>query len=83
MTISKNLILQLYKSLYKYGQQLKYTDKDYYFKSIRKQFERYFNFQESFFFASKSLICSLFSSDYSNNSEKIETLYKVSFEYTT
>ncbi len=44
MTISKNLILQLYKSLYKYGQQLKYTDKDYYFKSIRKQFERYFNF---------------------------------------
>lgn len=44
MTISKNLILQLYKSLYKYGQQLKYTDKGYYFKSIRKQFERYFNF---------------------------------------
>lgn len=39
MIVTKDLILQLYKNLYKYGQQLKYTDKTFYFKHIRKQFE--------------------------------------------
>lgn len=39
MTVSKQSILSLYKNLYKYGQQLKYTDKSFYFKYIRKQFE--------------------------------------------
>ena len=39
MTIRKSLILQLYKNLFKYGQQLKYTDKNYYFEYIRKQFQ--------------------------------------------
>lgn len=39
MKITKNLILSLYKNLYKYGQQLKYTDKAFYFKFIRNQFQ--------------------------------------------
>jgi len=39
MTIKKSLILDLYKKLFKYGQQLKYTDKDFYFDYIRKQFQ--------------------------------------------
>jgi hypothetical protein len=39
MTIKKSLILDIYKKLFKYGQQLKYTDKDFYFDYIRKQFQ--------------------------------------------
>lgn len=39
MSINKQLILQLYKDLYKYGQRLTYSDKDYYFKYIRDQFQ--------------------------------------------
>jgi len=39
MTVTKQSILLLYKNLYKYGQQLKYTDKSFYFKYIRKQFD--------------------------------------------
>jgi hypothetical protein len=38
MTIKKSLILQLYKDLFKYGQQLKYTDKNFYLNYIRNQF---------------------------------------------
>ena len=39
MTIKKSLILQLYKNLFNYGQQLKYTDKTYFFDYVRKQFK--------------------------------------------
>ena len=39
MTFNKANILQLYKNLFKYGQQLKYTDKSYYYDYIRKQFQ--------------------------------------------
>jgi hypothetical protein len=39
MIISRQSILQLYKGLFKYGHQLKYTDKDFYFKYIRNQFD--------------------------------------------
>lgn len=39
MIINRQSILHLYKRLYKYGQQLKYTDKDFYFRYIRNQFE--------------------------------------------
>ena len=39
MQIKQSLILQLYKNLFKYGQQLKYTDKSYYLNYIRKQFQ--------------------------------------------
>ena len=39
MQISRSSILQLYKSLYKYGLQLKFTDKSFYYSYIRKQFE--------------------------------------------
>ena len=39
MQINRQSILQLYKGLYKYGQLLKYTDKQFYFKYIRKQFQ--------------------------------------------
>ena len=39
MPISKSSILGLYKSLYKYGQHLKYTDKSYYYDYIRNQFQ--------------------------------------------
>ena len=39
MTTSTIKVLDLYKRLFKYGQQLKYTDKTYYYQYIRKQFE--------------------------------------------
>ena len=39
MTVEKKLILQLYKDFYKYGKQLKYTDKEYFYRQIRAQFE--------------------------------------------
>lgn len=39
MQIRKELILELYKNLYRYGQQLKYTDKNFYFRYIRNQFD--------------------------------------------
>lgn len=39
MTVDKKLILQLYKDFYKYGKQLKYTDKEYFYRQIRAQFE--------------------------------------------
>lgn len=38
MLVTKNLILNLYKSLFRYGMQLKYTDKIFYQKYIRNQF---------------------------------------------
>jgi hypothetical protein len=47
MIISRQSILKLYKGLYKYGQQLKYTDKDYYFKYIRNQFDSVKESQDS------------------------------------
>ncbi len=37
--ICKSSILNLYKSLIRYGKQLKYTDKNYYRNYIRNQFE--------------------------------------------
>lgn len=40
MSLVKSEILQLYKSLFRYGQQLKYTDKSYYYSYIRNQFEK-------------------------------------------
>ncbi len=39
MPISKQVILGLYKRLFRYGQRLTYTDKSYYFTYIRGQFE--------------------------------------------
>ena len=39
MPISTSSILGLYKSLYRYGQHLKYTDKSYYYDYIRNQFQ--------------------------------------------
>ena len=35
---NKSSVLHLYKRLYKYGQQLVHTDKDFYFSYVRKQF---------------------------------------------
>lgn len=35
---SSRQVLQLYKDLLRYGQQLKLTDKDYYYSRIRKEF---------------------------------------------
>ena len=35
----KELALQLYKNLFRYGQQLKYTDKSFFHRYIRNQFE--------------------------------------------
>jgi len=32
--------LGLYKQLVRYGQNLKYTDKDFYFRKIRTEFEK-------------------------------------------
>ena len=32
--------LGLYKQLMRYGQNLKYTDKDFYFRKIRTEFEK-------------------------------------------
>ena len=39
MFIEKSKLIELYKNLYRYGLQLKYTDKQYYFQYIRKQFK--------------------------------------------
>jgi len=38
MTISKTSILQLYKNLFRYGQQLKFTDKTFFHQTIRENF---------------------------------------------
>jgi hypothetical protein len=38
MIITRVSILQLYKSLHRYGQQLKFTDKSYFLKTIREEF---------------------------------------------
>ena len=40
MTLSRSLILKLYRDLLKYSEQLKYTDKIYYKQYIRNQFEK-------------------------------------------
>ncbi len=37
--LTKENILQLYKNIYKYGLQLKYTDRDFFNKYIRNQFQ--------------------------------------------
>lgn len=37
--LAKIDILKLYKNLYKYGVNLKYTDKSFYIQHIRKQFQ--------------------------------------------
>ncbi|XP_071446092.1 mitochondrial ribosome and complex I assembly factor AltMIEF1 isoform X1 [Hetaerina americana] len=37
---SPNQVLSLYRSLLRYRKQLKYTDKNYFSKRIRKEFER-------------------------------------------
>jgi hypothetical protein len=39
MTVSRQSILNLYKNLYKYGQSLTFTNKDYYYRYIRSQFQ--------------------------------------------
>lgn len=39
MSVSKSDILKLYKSLHRYGQNLKYTDKDYFYQYIRGKFQ--------------------------------------------
>ncbi|XP_048522732.1 MIEF1 upstream open reading frame protein [Dendroctonus ponderosae] len=36
-------ILKLYKNLLRYGEQLKYTDKTYFFRRIRKEFKTHKN----------------------------------------
>jgi hypothetical protein len=38
MPVDKSAILHLYKQLYKYSKQLRYTDKDFYLRYVRKQF---------------------------------------------
>lgn len=40
MNVSKIQILKLYKDIIRYGQQLKYTDKEYYFHRVRQEFRR-------------------------------------------
>lgn len=40
MNLNRNLILNLYKDLLKYSEQLRYTDKIYYKQYIRDQFEK-------------------------------------------
>lgn len=39
MLLTKSIILNLYKNLYRYGIQLKYTDKSFYQRYIRNQFK--------------------------------------------
>lgn len=39
MLLTKSLILNLYKNLYRYGIQLKYTDQSFYQRYIRNQFK--------------------------------------------
>ena len=40
-------VLSLYRQLLRYGQSLQFTDKDYYLRRIRYEFERYRNTQNS------------------------------------
>ena len=40
MTVTQKQLIELYKSLYKYGlHELKHTDKTYFFKYVRSQFK--------------------------------------------
>ena len=41
MILARNKALKLYRDLLRYGQQLTYTDKPFYYKYIREQFEKY------------------------------------------
>ncbi|XP_064210745.1 mitochondrial ribosome and complex I assembly factor AltMIEF1 [Tribolium castaneum] len=38
--VTKIQILKLYKDLLRYGQNLKFTDKDYFHKRIRREFRK-------------------------------------------
>ncbi|XP_044753457.1 MIEF1 upstream open reading frame protein [Coccinella septempunctata] len=38
--VGKQQVLKLYKNLLRYGQQLKYTDKEYFAKRIRNDFQK-------------------------------------------
>ncbi|XP_065340459.1 mitochondrial ribosome and complex I assembly factor AltMIEF1 [Cloeon dipterum] len=38
MSVARSEVLRLYKSILKYGQELKYTDRDFFKKKIRKEF---------------------------------------------
>ena len=38
MTISRASILHLYKDLFRYGQQLKFTEKTFFYQTIREKF---------------------------------------------
>ncbi len=38
MTVTRESILKLYKNLFRYGQELKYTDKAYFYQTIRQKF---------------------------------------------
>ena len=40
VSVTKELAIGLYKNLYKYGRQLKYTDREFYYKYVRNQFEK-------------------------------------------
>lgn len=58
-TVTKIQILKLYKDLLRYGQNLTFTDKEYYSKRIRREFKKNrsletpsdieFNFEVSFY----------------------------------
>lgn len=39
MIVERLQILKLYKEIMRYGQQLKYTDKDYFVRRVKKEFQ--------------------------------------------
>ncbi|KAK6166567.1 hypothetical protein SNE40_023224 [Patella caerulea] len=46
MDVTRGTVLSLYRMLFRYGKNLKYTDKEYYLKRLRKEFNGNRNLQD-------------------------------------